>query len=159
MCMTSSKKGQYKHTLSRTSWGLWVAQDRRAARAPPLPPAQSDHATLRNVTPSWKKATACSASDKESGSRVRSTSKKSNLTGLTPLKRNENSNTTKNKNKTLTTPSYFLKNLLASGKKVKSKTRSAFPNDLKTLNNRKHFLKKQRAAVRPSGGQKQSGCV
>ena len=153
--MTSSKKGQYKHTLSRTSWGLWVAQDRRAARAPPLTPAQSDHATLRNVTPSWKKATACSASDKESGSRVRSTSKKSNLTGLTPLKRNENSNTTKNK----ITPSYFLKNLLASGKKVKSKTRSAFPNDLKTLKNRKHFLKRQRAAVRPSGGQKQSGCV
>lgn len=153
--MTSSKKGQYKHTLSRTSWGLWVAQDRRAARAPPLPPAQSDHATLRNVTPSWKKATACSASDKESGSRVRSTSKKSNLTGLTPLKRNENSNTTKNK----ITPSYFLKNLLASGTKVKSKTRSAFPNDLKTLKNRKHFLKKQRAAVRPFGGQKQSGCV
>ena len=77
--------------------------------------------------------------------------------GLTPLKRNENSNTTKNK--TLTTPSYFLKNLLASGKKVKSKTRSAFQNDLKTLKNRMHFLKKQRAAVRPSGGQKQSGCV
>lgn len=84
--------------------------------------------------------------------------KKSNLTGLTPLKRNENSNTTKNKNKTLTTPSYFLKNLLASGKKAKSKTGSTFQNDLKTLN-RMHFLKKQRAAVRPSGGQKQSGCV
>lgn len=86
--MTSGKKGQYKHTLSRTSWGLWVSQDRQAARAPPLPPAQSDHATLRNVTPSWKKATACSASDKESDPEFdRSTSKKEQPHGVDPAEK------------------------------------------------------------------------
>lgn len=105
----------------------------------PHPPG-SYHTTLRNVTRSWKKATACSASDRADSQSVRSQRSEwgTHFMGPTPLKKKRQRNQKlKQKPKTHTTPDFFENSWLVV-KKV-----NAFQNVLKPLKKNSTSLKRK----------------